>query len=169
MKKILKLGIGAVGGLAMFLFQGVGTKYLPDTLPFFEATTTEPDIVNEQKNSKFSSVEKTKVPDLRSPILDGNLFIEKYFNKLVFGGVNFELVEIAARSQNGGKANVLEKGVESISFQIYDMPYIEIAYKDQYLALQIIPEYLGGDNISLYYTIELIEEPTMTLLPAKSI
>ncbi|MFB2639010.1 hypothetical protein ACE02P_13370 [Shewanella bicestrii] len=171
MKKYIKWVIGGMTTLVVFLFQGVGTKYLPDNLPSFGTgtTTTIPQTEAELKTSKFSRVEKTEVPSLRSPILDGNLFIEKHFNQLVFGGVNFEQVQLAARSKTGSKASILERGAGSISFQIYDMPYIEIEYKEQYLGLQIIPEYLGGDYIALYYTIEPIDAPTMKLKPATSI
>ncbi|EHU4917175.1 MULTISPECIES: hypothetical protein [Vibrio] len=169
MKKYIKWAIGGMGTLLVFLFQGVGTKYLPDNLPSFGTTTTLPQTVSEPKTSKFSRVEKTEVPSLRSPILDGNLFIEKHFNRLVFGGVNFDQVQLAARSKTGSKASILEREAGSISFQIYDMPYIEIAYKGQYLGLQIIPEYLGNDYIALYYTIEPIDAPTMKLMPATSI
>lgn len=169
MKKYIKWVIGGTGTLVMFLFQGIGTKYLPDDLRYFGTKNTLPQEVTEQKISKFSRLEKTEVPSLRSPILDGNLFIEKHFDRLVFGGVNFDQVQLAARSKAGSKASILERNAGSISFKIYEIPYIEIAYKGQYLTLQIIPEYLGDDYIALYYTIEPIGAPTMKLEPAISI
>jgi len=169
-KKILKW----IGAISAVLFSGIATKYLPDELPKYN---------NELKNSqdqKKQSLTKTRnervvLPDLRSPILDGNIYIEKEFNHLILGGANFKYIRYSARKENGDVAKILEKGENFISFQVYDMPYIELEYKDKFYALKIIPEYPAGDmmamdySIMLFYSITEIKEPSMYLENTKII
>ena len=165
MKFVYKIAAGVASSLAV-LFSGVATKYLPDELPafsfdIFESTGVETELT-QQSN-------KVLVPSIKTPILDGNLFIKKEFNRLVFGGVNFNEVKLSSHSRDGDVVEVLDKGENFISFQIYDIPYIEIEYKNKLYALEIFHEFLGGNDISLYYTLSTIIAVTMNLKPAKSI
>jgi len=67
-KKILKW----IGAISAVLFSGIATKYLPDELPKYN---NELKNSQDQKKQSFTETrnEKVALPDLRSPILDGNI------------------------------------------------------------------------------------------------
>jgi len=165
MKTILK-AITVTGSILAVLFSGVATKYLPDELPSFTLNIfSSADIKTglDQQNIKIL------VPTIKTPVLDGNLFIKKEFNRLVFGGVNFNDLKLSSRSSQGDTLEILEKGKNFVSFNIYDTPYIEIEYKQRLYVLEIYHEFLGGSDISIYYTLSQVKAITMNLKPAQSI
>jgi hypothetical protein len=158
-----------IGGLlAVFavIFSGIGTKYLPERSGFFGSKNGgETSIDNVEPNEYTKGINMAGgVPYLRKlPILDNNLFIEQSYNKLIFGGVNFELVKFSARTDSGVKAKVLEVSSSALVLPVFDMPYLEFEYKDKFYTLEINGEIISSSDINLTYEIKSISAPTMLL------
>lgn len=158
-----------LGGLIFtlsFVFSGIGTKYLPDEIPYF-GENKEADLVagsNYSSNIKSLKNLSGKVPYLyKIPILDENLYIEQNYSELIFGGVNFKSVKFAARTDKGAEAEFIRVDASALVTPVYSMPYIEIEYQGDFYALEINSEILGPDNIELTYNIRAIKRATMSL------
>jgi hypothetical protein len=150
------------------VFSGVGTKYLPEKLELFNSNgdkiphTKSRVTVEDEVGINMDG----DVPYLRKlPILDNNLFIEQNYNELIFGGVNFELVKFAARTDKGVKPKVLRVSDSTLVLPVFDMPYLEFEYKGKFYTLEIKSEVIGPEDISLTYKIKTITTPTMALKP----
>jgi len=161
-----------ITGLLAFLgvmFSGVGTKYLPEKDELINLLSAKSDFDKKKNNTAIESGVNLKgeVPYLRKlPILDKNLFIEQNYNQLIFGGVNFELIKFAARTDEGVKAKILEVSNSQLVLPVFDMPYLEFEYKSKFYTLEVTGEYLGGNNIKLTYAIKNIPSASMVLKSA---
>jgi len=151
------------------IFSGVGTKYLPEKDELFKSTIVKSDLDTKEDNSgiELGVNLKGEVPYLKKlPILDKNLFIEQNYHQLIFGGVNFELVKFAARTDEGVKAEIIEVSNSQLSLPVFDMPYLEFEYKNKFYTLEVNGEYLGGNDIRLTYIIKNIPSASMILKTA---
>jgi len=160
-----------LGGIIFVIgvvFSGVGTKYLPDELPYFGGSKE----VDSADESDYTGRIKSpinlsgEVPYLHKlPVLDGNLFIEQHYSELIFGGVNFKSVKFAARTDEGVEAKFIRVDSSSLVVPIFSMPYLEFEYKDGFYVLEVIGVVTGPNNIDLTYTIRSIKIATMNLQP----
>lgn len=161
--------IGSFLVLLGIIFSGVGTKYLPEKNEIFSFFINNPDL-KKTKNNHIVDLGvnlEGEVPYLKKlPILDKNLFIEQHYNQLVFGGVNFELLKFAARTDEGVKAKIIEISNSQLKLPIYDMPYFEFEYKEKFYILEITGEVIDSENIKLTYTIKSVKSASMALKSA---
>lgn len=160
---------GALMALFGVIFSGVGTKYLPEKDEISSFFSNEADLEKTETNYNIDLGVNLEgeVPYLKKlPILDKNLFIEQYYNQLIFGGVNFELVKFAARTDEGVKADLLDISNSQIKLPVFDMPYLEFEYKEKFYTLEVFGEVIGPGNIRLTYTIKNIKSASMSLKSA---
>lgn len=161
----------AVAACLAVVFSGVGTKYLPE---ISSSGTDSVDEVNDQTAERdVQKIERPSVGDLnmsgplpylsKKPILDGNLYIEQDYNKLVFGGANFEGVKFSARTREGDKAEILSLTPSFFAISAFGDPYIEFEYRQSFYALRVIGDIKSLEHIDLRYEISEIERPTMFL------
>ncbi|MEM6232098.1 hypothetical protein [Shewanella scandinavica] len=161
--------LGAFLVLLGIIFSGVGTKYLPEKDEISLIFNNEADL---QQTETKSNIDlgvnlEGEVPYLKKlPILDKNLFIEQHYSQLIFGGVNFEFVKFAARTDEGVKAELLDISNSQLKLPVFDMPYLEFEYKDKFYTLEVFGEVIGPDNIKLTYTIKNIKSASMSLKSA---
>jgi hypothetical protein len=149
------------------VFSGIGTKYLPEKAEFYALFTNESDLEQGKTKIDLGVNLEGVVPYLRKlPILDKNLFIEQNYNQLIFGGVNFELVKFAARTDEGVKAEIIEVSNSQLTLPVFDVPYLEFEYKSNFYTLEVNGEYLGGNNIKLTYIIKKKSSASMVLKSA---
>lgn len=158
--------LGFILTICAVVFSGVGTKYLPEKNELFGEVNSKKKLVNySEMNEDTKNINmEGRAPYLRKlPILDNNLYIEQHYNELVFGGVNFELVKFAARTDKGAKADVLRVSNSVLVLPIFDMPYLEFEYKGKFYALEVSGEIVGPESINLTYEIKPITSATMLL------
>lgn len=148
------------------IFSGVGTKYLPEKYELFNSKDDEltPEKLTITLEDEIGINMEGAVPYLRKlPILDNNLFIEQNYTELIFGGINFELVKFAARTDEGVKSKLLRVSNSALVIPAFDMPYLEFEYKGKFYTLEIKGEVIGPEDISLTYKVMEIKAPTMVL------
>lgn len=159
-----------ISGLLLLLgviFSGIGTKYLPEKDELYALLTYESDLEQTEANSDVGVNLQGEVPYLRKlPILDKNLFIEQNYNQLIFGGVNFELVKFAARTDEGVKADIIEVSNSQLVLPVFDMPYLEFEYKNKFYTLEVNGKVTGPNDIKLTYIIKSGKTASMTLKAA---
>jgi hypothetical protein len=152
------------------VFSGIGTKYLPGDLDVLtkKVKTSESTIEHANVNVKKPLIDQTEFRYLgKSPILDGALYVERYYNAFIFGGVNFSQLSIAARSNMGDIPRELKIESSRLQASTVDQPYIEFTYKGKYYAIQFsmgIYDLSHPNNINYYYQLFQINKPTMQLI-----
>ena len=158
MKKKFLIGVWTVFAVA---FSGIGIKYYPEIVSFYSnqfeeitAHSNNPLLLN--SSSKF--IASGELPYLEElPILDNALNFKYYFNDLLFGGANIDLVKLAVRQQNGNFLEYRKNQIDHvIEFDITQEPYIESFYKNKFYSFSV-----SSSHHSFNYVFNEIKETTL--------
>lgn len=111
-------------------------------------------------------IEDKKLPYLvKIPIIDKGLFVENYYTKFRFGGVNLEMVKFNVMSNEGETLNIeFDANNNFFEIPIFEEPQLEFSYKEKIYQISIL-----NKNIqSFHYSIFEISNSRMNLIKSKS-
>ena len=161
-KKKFKLELGHKIALASLAVAMLVFLFGNNIVGRFGSDKSENKIIADTTNLVSTDMERSidtlKLPYLEAvPNLDKGLFIKYYFNDLIFGGANIDIVRINTRTKSGEYSKIKSSNNEII-FDITAEPYIEIEYKKKFYSFEIV-----GRHYSINCIIREIVRPTLQL------
>ncbi|SHM51296.1 hypothetical protein SAMN05444266_108330 [Chitinophaga jiangningensis] len=160
---IIVIGIGVTVLLAFY-------KQLSEVYrEAFTSKTNSHDTSTIYTNNPSNQVDTFKLPihgelpvsEEKKSILDGNVFLGRYYNMFLIGGVNLRQIKIRGRNKDGEALLLkLDTVLNRIKIDPYKGGYIEIAYKNHYYAINLKVDDWGEKFL---YQVERINAPSMNL------
>ena len=96
----------------------------------------------------------------KHPILDKTIYVGRYFNDFIVGGINIEHIKYSVRDKHGEKLKAIYgPGNNWLSITYWDEPFFEIEYNERYFSIEV-----KVDSVRPVFTIKEIPNVTMKLI-----